>query len=432
MPPLLPARTRARQFLIALSLTCITVILAFGGLEWFLGVRQTTIVGPRAYTGQVLRDRFVAWFNNPGFANDCYKHNAQGFRRLQDVSIDKPARQVRIFLLGGSAAYGFGGAYREVDDRFVKIHNNQTLDYYLEEKLNATFSGVRWEVINSAAVAFRLYQQLPLIQSRLLRYRPDYLILMDGYNDLGQLAVAGDHYDPYATTTYMKDEFDELANPTSFSSLLSTTRMLLLRNSALYRAINSHFSKRQQHAERQQTLNSTPEFGPVTMSDLTVAEQAQFVRSRSQIGYYAHTARQINRILTLDSVTPLFLLQPVLLLSQKPFTESEKRLYQWNRRLRRKGGVYNDEQLYPLMAEDMRRASSQDGFRFEDLTGTFDETREQAFTDYCHLTPAGNRMLADRIMAIMLESFQKSAQAVLAGNAGAVPRGTSAADHAGL
>ena len=33
-------------------------------------------------------------------------HNAQGFRRTEDVSATKPSGTYRVFLMGGSTAYG--------------------------------------------------------------------------------------------------------------------------------------------------------------------------------------------------------------------------------------------------------------------------------------------------------------------------------------
>lgn len=35
-------------------------------------------------------------------------HNAQGFRRAEDVPMEKPAGTYRIFLMGGSIVYGLG------------------------------------------------------------------------------------------------------------------------------------------------------------------------------------------------------------------------------------------------------------------------------------------------------------------------------------
>ena len=153
-----------------------------------------------------------------------------------------------------------------------------------------------------------------------------------------------------------------------------------------------------------------PDFGVVNLSDLSTEEQAAFARARSQIGYYAHTARQINRILSLDGVTPLFLLQPALLLSHKPLTEREQRMYSAHRRRTGRASVYTYAQLYPLIADSMRQAATEDGFTFEDLTGVFDQTREQTFTDYCHLTPAANQMIAERIVSIMHNFFEKNAR----------------------
>src|SRR5207237_9097162 len=166
------ATGRIRQFTTTIVLNIVIFVLILGGLEIFLRVRQQKIVGPRARVGRQLWDRFVGWRNNPEFSDDAIQHNAQGFRRAQDVTVDKSPGLVRVFFLGGSAAYGEVGAYPEIDNQFLKIYNTQLIDHYLETRLNTVFPSVRWEVINGAAVGYRLYQELTLIESVLLRYHP--------------------------------------------------------------------------------------------------------------------------------------------------------------------------------------------------------------------------------------------------------------------
>jgi len=41
-------------------------------------------------------------------------HNSQGFRRLSDVPVEKPANTYRIFLMGGSTAYGTGSLFTRI------------------------------------------------------------------------------------------------------------------------------------------------------------------------------------------------------------------------------------------------------------------------------------------------------------------------------
>jgi lysophospholipase L1-like esterase len=322
--------------------------------------------------------------------------------------VPKPARTVRAFLIGGSAAYGDTGGYPYIDDPCPRIYNYQLIDHYLEAELNHAFPSVRWEVINAAAVGYRLYQQLALVESVLLHYQPDYVILMDGYNDVFQIQQAPDNYDPYAATPY-KDDFEELANPQSLRGLFRMSSILLAQHSALFRSVKDHWSRLANRTTVKHALAQTADFDKVTLQDLSPADQQQFERSRRQIGYYAHTARQINRILRLDGVTPLFLLQPVLILSDKPLTPGERKLRETHLRVIGRASAYTFRELYAVIANDMREAAKQDGFLFEDLSGAIDHTSDQVFTDYCHLTPAANRAIAGRIYANLKDSFVATA-----------------------
>jgi len=58
---------------------------------------------------------------------------------------------------------------------------------------------------------------------------------------------------------------------------------------------------------------------------------------------------------------------------------------------------YSYQTLYPLIAKQLTEDAPAEGYHFLDLTSVFDGLNVQTFTDYCHLTPAGNRVAADKI-----------------------------------
>ncbi len=67
------------------------------------------------------------------------RHNAQGFRRDSLVQRRKPPDTIRIFLMGGSTAYGVGGLWPHIQDTFPVLKNSQTIDSYLEQDLAGAF-----------------------------------------------------------------------------------------------------------------------------------------------------------------------------------------------------------------------------------------------------------------------------------------------------
>lgn len=387
------------------------VVGIFATLEFGIRTIQYRRLGPGAYETEALRDRFTAWRNNPAFGRVDIHFNAQGFRRDQDVSLQKPPDTVRIFLVGGSAAFGAEGLYREIDASYSRLYNSQLIDSYLEKELNSAFPLKHWEVINAGVSEYRLHQDLALIESVLLRYRPDYVILLDGNNDIAGLSNAPSNYDAYASTAYL-DEFNLLANPHSVQSLRFFTYTWLRANSAFFRFLSDHMQFRTMRSRRMAAASKEREFGsPVQAYDLTPEEQAQFARSHDQISYYVHTVQQIHRILDLDGVRSVFLLQPELILTHKPLTDSERRLTDYQRKLSGPLSIYSYEQFNPEIAAMMSSAARKEGFLFLDLTDVFDHTREQTFSDSCHLTAEGNRIIAHRIFQFLQSSFTETARA---------------------
>jgi GDSL-like lipase/acylhydrolase family protein len=404
-----PRRTARVEFrhyvLFQVLLTLAFVVLVFGGVELVARIRQYHRFGPKSLHPMALRDQFTAYRLNPAYGRVDRQHDAQGFRRDMDVSLEKPPNTVRVFITGGSAAYGYPTNMPEdTDNRWRFLYNNQTIDYYLEQQLNQAFPSKHWEVINAGAPAYQLNQELAQIESVLLRYRPDCVILLDGYNDIDTLwKRAIENYDPYASVEDSK-EFDLLANPGSFRSLEFFLAEWMRSNSAAFRLMEDHLRSIEtlRHSAEQKTLQVS---NPVRFSDLTPMEQARFATAHSQLRYYTHSVRQIRRILDLDGVRAIFLLQPVVFVTHKKLTDSEQRILEDELTLR--GRSYSFEQLLPEIDASMTATARQEGFVFLNLTDVFDQTSEQTFSDDVHLTPDGNRIIAERLFLLMKDMFAK-------------------------
>jgi len=344
---------------------------------------------------EILMDRWAAFRVTPNYTRAGVHHNAQGFRRDQDVALEKPINTVRIFLMGASTAYGAETVYPEIDPRW-KISNRETIDAYLEERLNAAFPSRHWEVINAALSGSALHQELARLLSIVLRYRPDAVILMDGVNDLSRFAEANPNYDPYLNLPLL-DEFNDLTDPHGLASLRTMLSIWLVRNSAMFRTLYDRAAHRAHLEYRRQRLAGGPVPANLHFTDLAPDEQTRYQVVASQIGSYRHTVRQIHRILALDGIQDLFLLQPTLRLTRKPLVDREPVLAEYDRAVAGRVEFYAYQTLYPLIAKQLTEDAPAEGYQFLDLTSVFDALNDQTFTDYCHLTPAGNRAAADKI-----------------------------------
>lgn len=137
--------------------------------------------------------------------NPAWKINEQGFRADQAVSLDKPKDEVRIFLLGGSAAFGqLSSNNQSTIAAQLETRLNQqvaaqksapnkfrpdTLPYFADElekalKLPPRIRETRYRVINAAVPGYASGNELAQLAFEVLPYKPDAIVLMNGYSDL--------------------------------------------------------------------------------------------------------------------------------------------------------------------------------------------------------------------------------------------------------
>ncbi|MEE8579994.1 MAG: SGNH/GDSL hydrolase family protein [Myxococcota bacterium] len=102
--------------------------------------------------------------------------NSQHFRRAGEVAMPKPSGVVRIFVTGGSAAYGSGAPS---GDRTIPGFLAAALERELRPR-----TGRHYEVINAASPAWSTTQERILIENRLSELAPDLVVSLSGSNDV--------------------------------------------------------------------------------------------------------------------------------------------------------------------------------------------------------------------------------------------------------
>ncbi len=380
------------------------ICVAFGIAEYAARRIMSARHGDWRESADIQMDPWSAFRNTPDYARAGVHHTAEGFRRDRPVSLEKPPGTVRIFLIGGSVAYGGETVFPEIDSRY-KIGDSETIDFYLEQKLNAALPAKHWEVINAAVKGYLLHQDLARLLSLVLRYKPDCVILLDGVNDMSQLLRAGAHYDPYGQTA-LREEFNALTHPKSVRSMGNMLSTWLTNNSVLYRAVRNRMLRRLMRQYRKDRAQAPSMPDHVQYSDLTPDEQSRYQNTANQLGYYRHAVQQIHRVLSLDGIQDVFALQPEIRLTRKPLAGTEARISEYDRVVAGRMEVFAFETLYPALAKQLSADAVKEGYQFLDLTNVFDQMNDQAFTDYCHLTPAGNRVVADRMFEFLEGTFR--------------------------
>jgi lysophospholipase L1-like esterase len=392
-----PPFNRMAVFLIPVLITCSIL-----GLAEFVarGVNSPTASPPSALTELIL-DRWAAFRNNPHYDRNGVQINGAGFRRTGVVPIDKPPNTVRIFILGGSAAYGAPTLYPELD-RQPAVDNRHTIDSYLERKLNSTFPARHWEVINAAVKGYELRQELAEYLSVLEAYHPDFLLFIDGVNDVFDMLTSQDGYGNYRNAGF-EEEFNGLTIPRLMSLRLMWSTWLVNRSS-LYRLIWERVSERNRIAARKKRAREAEANMRAWQRGLTAVEQARIDFAVGLLNRYIYPIRQIDRLTAMAGTKAIFVLQPVMPLTRKSLSANEER--QWNYWMKL-GGLFfarGFQKVYPSLSPQLAASSQAENYHFLDLTGVFDGMKIQTYTDYCHLTPAGNEAIASAIFDYLVKA----------------------------
>jgi hypothetical protein len=137
--------------------------------------------------------------------NEFVQINPQGFRDSQDLPLAKPKNEFRIFVIGGSAAFGQGAENNEdtithqLETRLKQRVEQQkrSPEQYRPDvfpffqpsreklmKLPAKIHAKQYRVINAAVPGYTSGNSLAQFALDIFRYQPDMIVAIDGYEDL--------------------------------------------------------------------------------------------------------------------------------------------------------------------------------------------------------------------------------------------------------
>ena len=312
------------------------------------------------------------------------RHNSVGFRRSSEVSVAKPPNTLRIFLMGGSTAYGLGGLWKHIEDRYPVLKNSETIDAYLERFLRDTLQGVNVEVINAAITSTWTHHELIYLNQSILRYEPDIVLFLDGFNDSFH---TDPNHDQFASYSYNMPSRIIMGEPTMYS-LAYANGWWIFRKSAL-----AHVTGRGLRVIKP-LITRKPQRQPLDVQRSLEGLRADFPSNALKMH------RRIGLILKDEAVHPVFMLQPLLVLQRdRPsMVGVERQLFDFNVASYRPN--YEDFIRSAVDYVRMEEAgmAAEIGGSFIDLTTVFDTISGQVFTDYAHLTPLGNEIVARRII----------------------------------
>ncbi len=311
------------------------------------------------------------------------RHESHGFRRDTDVSHAKPPGTYRIFLMGASTAYGLGGLWPHIQRDWPVLQSDQTIDHYLEEMLQDSL-GVPVEVINAAIASVWMHHHLIYLNQTILGFDPDMILFLDGFNDWYMVDPSHDQFASYA---YQETSAVIMGDPTLYS-LAYMNSWWIFRTSAF-----AHLAIRSLRSAKALLISPPKNRTPVNVEEALAIHREVFGRT---------ALKMIDRIAVLlhhEGIRAVFMQQPQLILererSQMP--EVERRLFEFNVASWLPGWEEFIHRAVPEVSRRVAETVAKDGQTYLDLTGILRQMDGQVFTDYAHLTPEANHVLAQRV-----------------------------------
>lgn len=359
---------------------------------------------------------YTVFQNNPKHIGVTQKSNPHdpdvtvddnGFIAAAPVSEQKPAGTVRIFIMGGSAAYGAdqNGNYRNLYEYPYGTYTfADSIAGRLQSYLEAQRPGARFEVITAAAFTRAYHQSVLYYLETVSRFSPDWVVSIEGYNDINHL-VSGT---PYADRGRELQFYIDLQIPAGcLRGSLPNTYCLL---AGIHQRLTMVLTEGRQRVPPAYTADFN--LDSYTRERYT-GRKPHFVAGSAR---FVQTLQQEMGIMRADGVNFLLVLQPML------HRQAVNKTLSPREQLFRRGVApplypatndnedsepqtfvdamlvlryFFDDYLSPVLARETRAA----GFHYLDMNRAIASVpaSTEFFTDYCHMTVEGNRLIAEAI-----------------------------------
>ncbi|MGQ4649292.1 hypothetical protein [Lyngbya aestuarii] len=335
--------------------------------------------------------------------SDFWRIDTQGFREDDPVPLAKPNNEIRIFLLGGSAAFGQGSQSNQatiasfLENRLNKRVAQQrrspekyrpaTLPFYKPDLAKALALPPRildgeYRVINAAVPGYSSGNELAQLTLQIMPYSPDAVVVMDGYTDLMLPTEQAVTNIPYIDT-FLNNA------PRHFLTYLTQNFQDWLTNTNLVKALQYWILKPEPSVSKL-SLVVTEKTG--SLEQHLAADTTQLQRT---IERYRDHHKQMISLMSGTGIPLVTALQPEITgRGTKQISPPEQEI------LKQLGAGYR-EKTSKNYAE-LAKASQQLQTWFPDNVKTlnfyrlYEDFPEQAFSDAIHLTEEANLLLSER------------------------------------
>lgn len=335
-----------------------------------------------------------------------YANNA-GFREPREISVDKPDDEYRIFLTGGSTAFGLGaiGEAASLTNHY-SIEYRETISHVMEMILNATapIEGKKIRVYNTAVWGHSYQHLLIRYPVKLRKYKPDLIVSLDGANELpliSKLVPDWNYFHEGQYNNIIRDMFSY-----SGTGLASYLTLWLKNNTFLMSYLwagQDVFQELNVRAPVHRAVIQNGETEPQRKTS-TVEEMSRMLDRN--IETVVKVVEDYSSSIQNDGIPHIVALQPWLYLSKKKLSPQEKPIYDLQT-FRNYYGVPSDRS-YKLLVDKIVSSAQDKNYFVADFSDYFDDVSEWVFLDWCHLSSGANFLLAKELSNLIKEHiFQR-------------------------
>lgn len=318
--------------------------------------------------------------------------NNLGFRRFEDISEKSESDTIRIFIMGGSTAFGSqampGSVFLSLSGQ-GEYSSDKTISAYLEKLLQEKYPSRKFEVINAATNWSRIHQQFIHYLRKIRSLDPDLILTLDGQNDSHSLSNQINSWED----TQSAFEAKLLGN------YKHKMRFLFKRSYTAYLMAMLIFRG---GGENPIDIDLVDKYKVITKPvDMEKQLNEHYVFNRTSINSavddYVNNMVYFKSVLVQDSIPHAFFLQPLTIMDDtKKMTDRENAIkgYMYSRLAHQ----YFRINFFNKVVKEGEKQKAEHGVNFVNMTNMFDNVDEDVYSDYCHFTPRGNMAVAEYLL----------------------------------
>ena len=334
---------------------------------------------------------------------------ADGFicnSECDELPIEKPVNEIRIFIFGGSTVAGSGAS-----------GGKHTISGYLENLINESnvFENKRVRVINAAVGGFSSFQEVVRFLDIALKYQPDMAIFFNGYNDYG-CWKREDVYRKIRNTVGVRPNYQYydylLLKGLNQSQTLKGAGFQLIYMFNQYVPV-LHYSMILANELRsiiggKAYEDKSNKINGIKDDDFNI-ENELYSKEKHSLFYYFNNMEAAAGVCRIKRIKCIISLQPTLAFhGEKELSEFEESTLERTTKTNKLPNI--DIYFNHAKNEFVKRSKTlNDEFvHFIDMTDIFKDIQGQVYVDKCHYNDVGNRIIAENLYNIIVKSFRLS------------------------